>query len=64
VGASRRFVLRRRDRLHRYELNLNHASLLLMFGATQQYWQHALPRQLRVNTPRINLTFRRIRSAL
>ncbi len=60
LGASRRFVLRRRDRQHRYELNLSHASLLLMLGATQQAWQHALPRQLRVLEPRINLTFRSI----
>ena len=60
LGASRRFVLRRRDRLDRYELTLGHASLLLMLGATQQHWLHALPRQLRVREPRINLTFRSI----
>ena len=63
LGAARRFVLRRRDRLHRHELNLTHASLLLMAGATQQHWLHSLPRQLRVAQARINLTFRSIRSA-
>jgi alkylated DNA repair dioxygenase AlkB len=60
LGASRRFVLRRRDRTHRYELTLTHASLLLMAGATQQYWLHSLPRQLRVLEARINLTFRSV----
>jgi alkylated DNA repair dioxygenase AlkB len=60
LGAGRRFVLRRRDRLHRHELTLTHGSLLLMLGATQHYWLHALPRQLRVSEARINLTFRRI----
>lgn len=60
LGASRRFVLRRRDRRHQHELLLTHASLLLMAGATQHYWRHAVPRQRRVLEPRINLTFRRI----
>jgi hypothetical protein len=28
---------------------------------TQQHWQHGLPRRLKVDTPRLNLTFRRVR---
>ncbi len=63
LGVTRRFVLRRRDRSHQYELCLTHASLLLMLGATQQHWLHSLPRQLRVLEPRINLTFRSIARA-
>lgn len=64
LGAPRRFVFRRRDDpAHRFELPLEHGSLLVMRGATQRNWQHALPRNARTSAPRINLTFRRIRVA-
>ena len=59
LGAPRRFVLRHRTRGLRHELVLAPGSLLLMAGATQAHWQHALPRA-KVAGPRINLTFRRI----
>lgn len=61
LGAPRRFVFRHRfDHARRVEIELAHGSLLLMRGATQDHWQHALPRSARVSTPRLNLTFRRI----
>jgi len=61
-GATRRFRLRhRRDRTQPpLSLELGHGSLLLMAGATQRHYQHALPRSTRVVDDRINLTFRRI----
>ncbi|MGB1238660.1 MAG: alpha-ketoglutarate-dependent dioxygenase AlkB [Pseudomonadales bacterium] len=37
---------------------LEHGSLLIMQGKTQQCWQHSLPTTARVSAPRINLTFR------
>ena len=61
LGATRRFVLRRRDEPSRkFALELAHGSLLVMRGATQRHWQHALPRTARPLGERINLTFRTI----
>lgn len=58
-GATRRFRLRhRQDKAQGLELDLSPGSLLLMAGATQRNYRHALPRALRVHEPRINLTFR------
>ncbi|MEJ7694779.1 alpha-ketoglutarate-dependent dioxygenase AlkB, partial [Daejeonella sp.] len=37
---------------------LENGSLLLMKGPTQTNWLHSLPKTTKVNTPRINLTFR------
>ncbi len=64
LGAERTFVLRRKaNHREKYQLELADGSLLIMQGTTQQYWQHALPRRLRVTQPRINLTFRQVFSA-
>lgn len=66
LGAARRFVFRPRPargaRPARAVLGLElpHGSLLRMAGATQRRYQHALPRALRVDQPRLNLTFRHI----
>nr|WP_043290844.1 alpha-ketoglutarate-dependent dioxygenase AlkB [Pseudoxanthomonas spadix] len=61
LGAARRFVLRRRDdHAVKQALVLEPGSLLVMRGASQRDWQHALPRTARPGGPRINLTFRRI----
>nr|KAJ9632718.1 hypothetical protein H2204_007805 [Knufia peltigerae] len=59
LGAARRFLLRRRDDTTRKaEFLLAHGDLLLMGGATQRHYQHALPKMARVQGERINLTFR------
>jgi len=60
-GASRRFLLRRRDD-HRIklELHLHHGSVLVMAGALQHHWQHSVPKQKKVTDNRVNLTFRTI----
>ena len=61
LGATRRFLLRRRDDpAQRLALDLEPGSLLLMAGDTQRHWKHALPRTARPVGERINLTFRRI----
>jgi alkylated DNA repair dioxygenase AlkB len=61
LGAGRDFAFRDRmgARPTKY-LHLEHGSLLVMAGTTQQHWQHALPRRRRVSEARINLTFRQI----
>ncbi|KKO48579.1 DNA methylase [Arsukibacterium sp. MJ3] len=60
IGASRRFDLQHRQHGHQLQLQLDNGSLLVMAGTCQQYWQHRLPKQSRVLTPRLNLTFRYI----
>ncbi|MBE9154261.1 MULTISPECIES: alpha-ketoglutarate-dependent dioxygenase AlkB [unclassified Cyanobium] len=42
---------------------LGHGDLLVMDPPTQEHWLHQVPRRLRLRQERINLTFRRIRSA-
>lgn len=60
-GAPRTFRLRaRRTHAPALSLELAHGSLLVMAGATQRLYQHALPRRAGIAAPRINLTFRRI----
>ena len=63
-GESRRFLLRRHEKerqpLEKIELLLTHGSVLIMQSETQHHWQHSVPKQAKVNQPRINLTFRQI----
>lgn len=64
LGATRRFVLKHRsDPSRKVALDLPHGSLLLMRGATQANYRHALPRTAKPVGPRINLTFRQIQSS-
>ncbi|MCW8886641.1 MAG: alpha-ketoglutarate-dependent dioxygenase AlkB, partial [Motiliproteus sp.] len=61
LGAERRFCLRHKgDKSHNFELCLQHGSLLLMAGATQQHWLHSIPKKKGLQAPRINLTFRQV----
>jgi alkylated DNA repair dioxygenase AlkB len=61
LGAVRRFCLRHRRRKGmRADLPLPHGSLLLMSGATQRHWVHAVPKTALPTGERINLTFRRV----
>ena len=61
LGASRRFQLKHRsDPNLKYQLELEHGSLLLMAGTTQHFWKHQLPKTRKPVSPRINLTFRTI----
>jgi len=58
-GAERRFAMRRRDdHAQVMRMTLGHGSLLVMSGAMQQHWQHALPRTRSIAGERINLTYR------
>lgn len=61
LGATRRFVLRRRDdHAVKQTFALTSGSLLVMRGTCQREWQHALTRTVRPVGRRINLTFRHI----
>ena len=60
-GAPRRFCFKHKTSKEVREILLENGSLLIMKGKTQTYWQHALPKMLKVKTPRINLTFRQMK---
>lgn len=58
-GAARRFQLRyKSEHQRKYELTLQHGSLLIMKGPLQEYWEHQVPKTTKISDGRINLTFR------
>lgn len=59
-GAERKFAFKHKQTKETISLNLEHGSLLIMKGTTQTHWLHRLPPATKVNTPRVNLTFRTI----
>jgi len=61
-GAERKFVFKHRATKEKVELQLDHGSLLVMKGVTQEHWLHRLPPTKKIDAPRINLTFRTILS--
>jgi len=61
LGAERDFDMREgKGGAGRLRIRLKHGSLLVMSGATQDRWQHSLPRRKALKDERINLTFRRV----
>lgn len=63
-GEKRPFQLKHATRkdFKRIDIPLAHGSLLLMQGATQNNWKHKIPKTTKKINPRINLTFRWIKS--
>ena len=61
LGAERKFVLKHTTSGEKVSVQLENGSLLLMQGETQSHWLHSLPKTKKVQAPRINLTFRRIK---
>jgi alkylated DNA repair dioxygenase AlkB len=57
-GAERKFCFKHKQTTATVCLLLEHGSLLIMKGATQTNWLHRLPPTKKINTPRVNLTFR------
>ena len=64
LGACRRFSLKHRSRTQLTPVYLEpaHGSLIIMSGALQHHWQHAVPKTRKPLGERVNLTFRRIQS--
>jgi alkylated DNA repair dioxygenase AlkB len=61
LGESRRFLLRHRTEPSlKVEQILEHGSLLVMRGQSQEAWEHSIPKSAKVQHARLNLTFRRI----
>lgn len=62
-GESRRFLLRLKDNHDmKLEIPLHHGSILVMAGELQHHWQHSVPKQAKIKSSRINLTFRSIKN--
>lgn len=59
-GAVRKFAFKHKENGVKIDVILDHGSLLVMKGTTQENWLHRLPPTKVVHTPRINLTFRTI----
>ncbi len=64
LGAARSFRLRPRAEGRKpadtLSFELGHGDLLVMDPPTQKHWLHQVPQRLRLNQPRLNLTFRYI----
>lgn len=59
-GAERKFSFKHKLSGEKIDLMLHHGSLLVMKDETQTHWQHRLPPTKKVDSPRINLTFRTV----
>ncbi|NXM72897.1 ALKB3 dioxygenase, partial [Serilophus lunatus] len=66
-GATRTFEMRKKPSpeengdytyVERLKIPLDHGTLLMMEGATQEDWQHRVPKEYHSRDARINLTFR------
>lgn len=61
-GAKRKFALKHKSTSEKVSFDLSHGDLLEMKGETQLHWLHSLPPTKKVDSPRINLTFRQMKS--
>lgn len=59
-GATRKMIFRRNADKQKLIVELNDGDLLIMRGALQHFWKHELPKERRVEEPRLNVTFRRV----
>ncbi|WP_169392677.1 MULTISPECIES: alpha-ketoglutarate-dependent dioxygenase AlkB [Psychrobacter] len=59
-GATRKIAFKHKVTKEKIDVILPPASVLLMLGATQSYWQHSIPKTKKVQSGRISLTFRKI----
>ena len=60
LGVTRKFSFKHKTNKQRIDIILEKGSLLVMKEGTQTNWLHRLPPTKKVNSPRINLTFRTI----
>ncbi|MFT2110660.1 alpha-ketoglutarate-dependent dioxygenase AlkB family protein [Marinomonas sp. 2405UD68-3] len=60
LGAERKFAFKNKVTNDTVSVFLEHGSLLIMAGTTQDFWQHRLPPMTKISEPRVNLTFRNI----
>jgi alkylated DNA repair dioxygenase AlkB len=62
-GSPRVFKLRQKsDHTNVHSFELGDADLFVMHAGTQEEWEHSIPKTKRAVGPRVNLTFRQLRS--
>ncbi len=64
LGQPRRFNFKHKDTKESHKILLEHGSLLVMKGDTQQYWQHGINKSKTQHGARLNFTFRCVLSKL
>lgn len=62
LGSTRMFKVQHKSSKEQIKLLLPNGSLLTMSGSFQHHWRHCIPKTSAPVTPRINLTFRTIKS--
>ncbi|AXT54023.1 alpha-ketoglutarate-dependent dioxygenase AlkB [Aquimarina sp. BL5] len=58
LGEERSFHFKHKTKDLKQKIQLQHGSLLIMKGKTQENWLHQIPKSKKIMKPRINLTFR------
>jgi alkylated DNA repair dioxygenase AlkB len=61
-GASRKMVFRKNGTKEKLQIELNHGDLLIMSESLQHNWKHEIPKQRKIDSARLNITFRNILS--
>ena len=61
-GAKRKFQIKPKEKLdkRRFMFDLNHGTGIVMANGFQKHWLHQVPKEPKIETLRINLTFRYI----
>lgn len=59
-GSSRKFSFKHKALHTKKDVQLVDGSILIMSGTTQENWLHCLRQSKKIQTPRINLTFRQM----
>jgi len=60
LGQARRFTFKHIHTKESQRIQLEHGSLLVMKGSTQQFWQHGINKSKTQLGPRLNFTFRQV----
>lgn len=60
LGQARRFTFKHIETKETQRIQLEHGSLLIMRGTTQQFWQHGINKSRTQKGPRLNFTFRNV----
>ena len=60
LGATRKFVFKHKKAQDKIELYLESGQLIVMHGATQNFWKHSITKTKAVSEGRISLTFRQM----
>ena len=61
LGETRRFCLRsKKNKQFKTNIDLKSGDLLVLHSGNQEVFEHSVPKQIKLNQPRINLTFRQI----